>query len=128
MPYISTEQVKAVRVALKKEFPNVKFSVTRENCTNLHICIMEHNIEFTAIDRYNGQKYDATNLNHYYIEETFAHNESAKEFLSKVLDVISSVHPEEIITEDADYGSIPNYYLNMRIGKWDRPYVLRKAA
>ena len=27
-----------------------------------------------------------------------------------------------ITSEDADYGNIPNYYLHISIGKWDKPY------
>jgi hypothetical protein len=128
MPYISTEQVKSVRLALKKKFPNVKFSITREHCTNLHVCILESNIDFTAIDRYNGQYYKATNISHFYIKESFAENEQARLFLTKVLTTILNAQPLKIVSEDGDYGSIPNYYLNLRIGKWDKPYILKQAA
>ncbi len=128
MPYISTEQVKSVRLALKKEFPNVKFSITREHCTNLHVCILESAIDFTAIDRYNRQYYKATNISHFHIEESFSENEQARTFLTKVLETILNAQPLKIVSEDSDYGSIPNYYLNLRIGKWDKPYILKQAA
>jgi hypothetical protein len=128
MPYISAEQVKSVRVALKKEFPNVKFFVTKEHCTSLHVAIMESNIDFTARDTRNGEYYQAKELSHFWIEESFRENEPAKVFLLKLLEVIFKLQPIRIVSEDGDYGSIPNYYLNIRIGKWDKPYLLKQAA
>ncbi len=127
MAYITAEQVKAVRVALKKEFPSVKFSVTKEHCSNLKISIMESNIDFHMIDKYTGQKCQAEQISEYNIENNFAHNEPAREFLLRVLDIATTINPIHIVSADTDYGDWPNYYLNIRIGKWDKPYILKAA-
>lgn len=127
MPYISSEQVKQVRQEIKKSFPGVKFSVTKEHCTSLHVCIMESNIDFTTTDKYSNEAIQETQINHFYIKENFPNNKPACDFLLKLVGVIHKAHPEKIISVDSDYGSIPNYYLNIRVGKWDKPYQLKAA-
>lgn len=127
MPYISTEQVKTIRQAINKAFPTVKFSVTKEHCTSVHVSIMESDIDFIMVDKYSGELQQATQINHYWIKENFTNNKRAADFLLKLIQVIDETHPEEIINVDSDYGSIPNYYLNIRIGKWDKPYKLKAA-
>ena len=44
------------------------------------------------------------------------------------METIQTLHEQKEVTYDYDYGSIPNYYLNMRIGKWDKPYILKQSA
>ena len=41
MAYITSEQVKAVREAIKKEFPNYKWSITRKDYSSIYIRLME---------------------------------------------------------------------------------------
>jgi len=127
MAYISKEQVKAVRVALRKEFPSVKFSVTKEHCSSLNIAIMESDIEFTVFDKYSREFVQCESVSPYWIKDNFAHNEKARDFLLKVKEIAENINPVKIVSRDTDYGDWPNYYLNIRIGKWDRPYILRAA-
>lgn len=127
MPYISTEEVKAVRVALKKRFPSVKFSVIKEHYSSINIVILESDIDFTATNKYTREQYQAEQINKWTIEDDFHQNKAAREFLLEVFEIATTINPVHIVNADTDYGDWPNYYLNVRIGKWNRPYVLRAA-
>lgn len=117
MPYIATETVKMIRTQLKKEFPNVKLSVTKEHYSTLVVSVMESDIDFNVDEH--------AQLNPFYIKEHWEHNPVAQEFLLKIMNVIETAHEQKEITYDYDYGSVPNYYINLNIGKWDKPYKLR---
>lgn len=122
MPYISTEQVKLVRNALKKEFPKVKFSITRENYSTICVSILESSIDFDISPR------DYKRVNEYRIDEDYTGNEQAKNILNRVYEIINITHEQKELVYDGDYGSVPNYYIDINIGKWNRPYVLKLAA
>ena len=112
MPYISTEQVKEIRNNLKRTFPDFKFSVRREHYSNVNVNIMSGPINF-------GKGYEP--VNHYWIDSNYGDNVQVKDFLNAVNDVVGGNVRE--VTYDYDYGSIPNYYYSICIGKWDKPYV-----
>ena len=54
MAYISAEDVKHIRVALNKEFPQYKFSVTRDHHLGVMVNFMKgpRFAEFESFDRY----------------------------------------------------------------------------
>jgi len=116
MPYITTEEVKAIRQAIKKAFPGYKFSITKEHYSGINISVLSGPIDF-------GKDYMPINNYHY---ERYYGQEQV-EFLKKVFETIYSVKEKKIISEDGDYGSIPNYYLNVSIGSWCKEYT-QKAA
>ena len=74
MAYISTEEVKAIRQELKKEFPNIKFSVTKESGgLSVNVSIMKsEEIDFTQYDRHIDSQLNYP-VNHYYISEHYKH-------------------------------------------------------
>jgi hypothetical protein len=106
MPYISTERVKEVREVLKKKFPTVKFSVTREHYSTIRIAIMESNYRWSK---------DHQSLNHFYLE-----NEENSKFLLQIKEIANAGNKIESV--DGDYGNIPKFYLDMQVGKWDKPH------
>ena len=112
MPYISTDQVKEIRNNLKRTFPDFKFAVRREHYSNVNVNIMSGPINF-------GKGYEP--VNHYWIDTNYGDNVQVKDFLNAVNDVVGGNVRE--VTYDYDYGSIPNYYYSICIGKWDKPYV-----
>lgn len=124
MPYISTEEAKEIRQAIRKQFPDYNISVTKEDCTVLQICIMETDIEFTAINKYTNKLEQVEQINEFWIDSTFKENIRARDFLNSLLETINTKKEQKIISVDSDYGSIPNYYLRLRVGKWDKPYKL----
>lgn len=107
MPYISTERVSEVRKQLKSTFPSVKFSVRRHHHSTIAVSIMESAFTWPK---------GVQQLNPFYLER-YDH----AEFLQQVHDIANAGN--RIVSEDGDYGSIPKFYVDIEIGKWDRPHV-----
>ncbi len=123
MPYITKDQVKAKRAALKAALPAYKLSVTTEHYSGIKVAIMAGPTDF-------GTEY--TQLNPYinYREERY--NSSTGEWESNphiqdVLDIVMPILNEGMGegSEDSDYGHIPDYYTWVHIGKWDKPYQVK---
>ena len=92
MAYLSAEDVKHIRVALKKEFPQYKFSVTRDHHLGVNINFMKgpRFAEYEYFDRYSGEmKTDNLDghhqINHFHLE-SFYGKENA-EILGKVSEI-----------------------------------------
>jgi len=115
MPYISTENVKRIRDAVKTTFPEMKFSIRQSGHSSLHVSMLRGKIDF-------GTHYSS--INHYHYERHLEDKPEAVEFLRKVLNVIQEAHPRREISYDSDYGSIPNYYLNISVGTYEKSYEL----
>lgn len=113
MPYISSEDVKEIRNDIKKTFPEYKFSITRNGCSTVSICILSGPIDF-------GTDYEQ--VNHYHISNHY--EGKVKSFLQLLADFV--LKNNYVVVEDGDYGSIPKYYLDLSIGKWDKKYVIKK--
>lgn len=109
MPFIATEEVKEIRTALKKALPGYKLSVRQEHHTSLHVSILAG-----PADMGESCQIAPFHLNHYQGE--------ARKVLDTVFATINAVKPKHTVSEDGDYGSIPNYYQNVEIGKWNKPY------
>jgi hypothetical protein len=124
MSYITKEDVKAIRLALKKEFGNtMKFSVIRANYSSVNIHILQSNI----VDFNNNPNYDYLTSN--YGDSLYV---TKKEITDKVLsriDEIAKTAPgldggsKWYDNSDAttDYFDIA-YYVFTNIGKWDKPF------
>lgn len=112
MPYLSKEKTSEIRKELKIRFPEFKFSVRNRDASALYIAVMAGPIDFGS---------DYISVNHYNIEQYFEGN--ALKFLSVVKEIACSGVYEE--TYDGDYGSIPSYYVNISVGKWDNPYEVK---
>jgi len=116
MPFISAEEAKAIRTLIKKELKDFKFSITVRHNSSLDIVILSGPL-FVDLD---GNEY--MNVNECYYKEHYKENEEALNFLNKLFELISSKKPVKESSYDMDYGSIPNYYLNVSFGKWNKPY------
>ena len=123
MPYITKDQVKAKRAALKAALPAYKLSVTTEHYSGIKVAIMAGPTDF-------GTEY--TQLNPYidYREERYNSNTGEYDSNPHIQDVLDIVMP--ILNEgqgegfeDSDYGHIPDYYTWVHIGKWDKPYQVK---
>jgi hypothetical protein len=115
MPYITKELVKEIRQDLKKTFPDFKFSITRNHHSEVRIVILEGTIDFGS---------DNASVNHFWIEEHYKNNPIAKNFLCLLRDFAKK--DQRVLVEDGDYGTVPTYYISLRIGEWDKPYKLKK--
>jgi hypothetical protein len=124
MPYITKDQVKAKRAALKAALPTYKLSVTTEHYSGIKVAIMAGPTDF-------GTEY--TQLNPYinYREERYNSSTGQMDSNPPIQDVLDIVMP--ILNEgkgegfqDSDYGHVPDYYTWVHIGKWDKPYQVKK--
>lgn len=113
MPYISPESVAAKRSLLKKAFPEYKLSVTREHHSIIRVDIMSGPIEL-----------EGSQVNVFYAHEHFTGE--AKRVICGIIDIIRE--GVKIISPDTDYGDWPNFYYDVNIGKWDKPYVCTLVA
>lgn len=120
MPYISAEDVKKKRQEIRKAFPKFKISVTGQSHSSIHVDILE--APFNMLTEKELFGYEP--VNHFYIEEHFKNTPKIMEVLLKIKDIISKGQKE--IVYDGDYGSVPNFYINMRIGRWDRPFKIKE--
>jgi hypothetical protein len=113
MPYIDKNQVAEIRKELKSKFPEFKFSVTRSDYSGVRIVILSGNIDFNFTYRH---------INQYHIDSTYTG--AAKRFLTLILNYATKDQYE--LVNDADYGSVPNFYVDINVGDWDRPYKFIK--
>ena len=126
MPYITKEQIKAKREALKKALPEFKLSITNSNYSGIQVSIMRGPVNF-------GTEYEQLNTYRDYREERY--DSETGEWVSRpeIADVMERIMP--ILNDglgegfqDSDYGHVPDYYTWVHIGKWDKPYVCTKIA
>jgi len=94
MAYISAEDVKHIRVALKKEFPQYKFSVTRDHHLGVNVNFMNgpRFAEFETRDRYTGlwsmDNLDGNHqINHFHTKDFYGEENA------KILDKVSEIAP-----------------------------------
>jgi hypothetical protein len=118
MPYITNEEVKAIRQALKKNFPEFKFSVRKEDHSGVIVALMKGPLNF-PFER-NGECYEQ--INHYYIEEHYKEYPEVAEKLQAIYECCQKVHPQTEKHYDCDYGSIPNYYFSLHVGKYNKSF------
>ena len=123
MPYITKDQVKAKRAALKAALPAYKLSVTTEHYSGIKVAIMAGPTDF-------GTEYQQLNPYINYREERY--NSSTGEWdsnpaIQDVLDIVMPILNEGKGEgfEDSDYGHVPDYYTWVHIGKWDKPYRVK---
>ncbi|HWY35750.1 MAG TPA: LPD29 domain-containing protein [Nitrosopumilaceae archaeon] len=117
MSYISTEDVATKRKEIKTAFPNWKFSITREHYSSLNVVILEADIKLT--DKEN------VSVNQYYIKEHYADNKEVRDALQSIVDIM--MRGKKTVSTDGDYGNIPNFYVNLEIGKWNKPFVFKRV-
>ena len=123
MPYITKDQVKAKRAALKAALPAYKLSVTTEHYSGIKVAIMAGPTDF-------GTEYQQLNPYINYREERY--NSSTGQWdsnpaIQDVLDIVMPILNEGMGEgfEDSDYGHVPDYYTWVHIGKWDKPYQVK---
>ena len=115
MSYITSESVAQKRKQIKAAFPNFKFSVTRSHYSGISVDILSGPIDMGV---------DYQQVNPYYIKEHYANKPEVMNLLLGVQQIAALGKEVEVV--DADYGSVPNFYVNISIGNWDKPYQIKK--
>ena len=123
MPYITKDQVKAKRAALKKALPQYKLSVTTEHYSGIKVAVMagptDFGTEYTQLNPYIDYREDRYNSS----TGQYDSNPNIQALLDIVMPILNEGKGEGF--EDSDYGHIPDYYTWVHIGRWDKPYQIK---
>lgn len=145
----STKEIaKLIRTELKKQFPKCKFSVTKTiikiNCTLMQAPFEAVKpVDIKAVDEifhlenpYNetreaisnrwddDYKKQKTHFNQYYIKENKFLTDEAKQVMQKAVEIIDSYNFDDSDSM-TDYFHC-NFYSEVDLGKWDKPFVVIK--
>lgn len=135
------EIAKIIRRYVKKFYPEYKFSITKQHYNSLRVALMSGPVSPFATpdvtkmqgeDFRFGEEYFMRNwkqsiengyhgVNHYYIDNSRFLTEEAKVMFKDIVKFIQSFNYDdsEAMTDYFD----TNFYLNVEIGKWDRPFI-----
>jgi hypothetical protein len=125
MAYITTEETKEIRKALKENFPEWKFSVRREHHSSVRVTILEGPKDFSDI----LHEHRAMTINHYWLNKYGKH----EPFFQKIIDIIKTA-PAKATNGRAwydrsdamtDYFDIA-FYIHLELGRWEKPYKIRR--
>ena len=138
MAYIDAKDVNHIRVALKKEFPQYKFSVTRDHHLGVMIAFMKgpRFAEFESFDRYTHET-TIDNLDGHHQLNHF-HTHFYGEDNAKIIDKVSEIaHTAPGLAGgktyynnndiQSDYFDVA-YYVSIHVGKWNKDYQIVEAA
>ena len=117
MAYINKEQVKQIREALKKEFPEIKFSVRKENHSSVYVSILKSPYDFSDLPHYRPDYY--TSVNHFRVPDC-----KHRRILEKVLEIVRT-GSDRIWFDKSD--SMTDYfhvafYIHLYVGHWENGY------
>lgn len=122
MAFISKEQVKNIREALKKEFPKYKFSVTNRDFSEVSISLMASDLDFIPIQ---ASEYYLNNIKNGFfpIYKDLETNWEGKtlEVFKKISEIAEGQGWYDNSNAQIDYFDTA-YYIDISVGKWDKPY------
>jgi len=101
---------------IKRTYPQCRFSI-RTSYNTIRIAIISAPIELRLDSSRTNEP-----VNHYYIKSNYADMPQAQELLQGIADIALRNNRE--VSHDGDYGSIPNYYVTMTVGEWDKPFTV----
>ncbi len=122
--YIAKEAVAAIRNDIKKALPAYKFSIINRDGSSVDITILSGPIDLLEGGTDYEKQKGYAQVNRYYLGEHYKDYPEIKNVLSKINDIASK--DTKTVSHDGDYGSIPNFYVNISIGDWNKPYVIKK--
>ena len=119
MSYISTEDVKKIRVALKNEFgKKLKFGVRKSpSCHSVSVTLKSGTVDFSDLMRNPNEQ---VQVNHYHLGNYGVH----KSLFEKIVEIIKTAPSKEWYNNsDAmiDYFDVA-FYFDLNVGEWDKPY------
>lgn len=124
MAYITTQEVAAIRQALKTEMPEFKFSVSKgSGSLSVRVAILKGPVDFGNT---------LTSVNHYWMHEHFADRPEALAVLNKVEKIIKTAPAIAGGREWFDKSDIQTdyfhtaYYYDITVGKYNKEYMLIK--
>ena len=120
MSYISTEDVKKIRVALKNEFgKKLKFGVRKSSGGHsVGVTIKSGTVDFSDLMRNNT--YEQVQVNHYHLHNYGVH----QSLFEKIVEIIKTAPSKKWYNNsDAmiDYFDVA-FYFELNVGDWNNPY------
>ena len=120
MSYISTEDVKKIRVALKNEFgKKLKFGVRKSSGGHsVGVTIKSGTVDFSDLMKNNT--YDQIQVNQYHLQNYGVH----KSLFEKIVEIIKTAPSNKSYdNSDAmiDYFDVA-FYFDLNVGDWNNPY------
>ena len=138
MAYISVEDVKMIRNALKKEMPQYKFSVVRDHHSSVTIAMMKGPAfaEFEYFDRYTheykkgtlGQNNGYDQINTYHTGDFYGEENAA--IFDKIVKIAKTAPTKQWYDDSdamTDYFDTA-YYIHLNVGKFGKDYEVVEAA
>ena len=119
MSYISTEDVKKIRVALKNEFgKKLKFAVRKSpSCHSVSVTLKSGTVDFSDLMRNPNEQ---VQVNHYHLGNYGVH----KSLFEKIVEIIKTAPSKKWYNNSdpmIDYFDVA-FYFDLNIGEWDKPY------
>lgn len=129
MAFISTAEVKAIRLQLKAKFPDFKFSIRREHHSSVKVAIVKGDVDFSSELDSRG----FTSINHYYPDR---YNEEIGKLVTEIKKIIHKA-PGTVEGGNEWYDNSDSmrdyfdtaFYFDINVGTRDKPYeYIKKAA
>ena len=119
MSYISTEDVKKIRVALKNEFgKKLKFAVRKSpSCHSVSVTLKSGTVDFSDLMRNPNEQ---VQVNHYHLQNYGVH----KSLFEKIIEIIKTAPSAKWYNNSdpmIDYFDVA-FYFDLNVGDWDNPY------
>lgn len=121
MSYISTEDVKKIRVALKNEFgKKLKFGVRKSpSCHSVSVTIKSGTVDFSdLLSQFHS--YEQVQVNHYHLQNYGVH----KSLFEKIVEIIKTAPSNKWYNNSdpmIDYFDVA-FYFELNVGDWNNPY------
>lgn len=114
MAFISTQKVAEIRSNLKKEFPDIKFSVVRRNYSAVDVTILKSPYDFRP-DSLKNQS--SLSVNTYWIDE---HGYKHADILKRIIEIgnMGNHNNSDVMTDYFDVG----WYFDLSLGQWNKPF------
>jgi len=113
MAFINKEHVKQIREALKKEFPEIKFSVRKENHSSVHVTVLKSPYNFSDLPNYRSNC--STSVNHFRVPDC-AH----RRMLEKIIMIVKTGSERTWFDKSdsmTDYFYVA-FYIHLYVGKF----------
>ena len=119
MAYINKENVKQIREALKKAFPEIKFSVRKENHSSVYVSILKSPYDFSDLPHYREDYY--TSVNHFRVPDC-----KHRRMLEKIITIIKTGSERTWFDKSdsmTDYFHVA-FYIHLYVGHWEKGYEM----
>lgn len=119
MAFINKEHVKQIRESLKKAFPEIKFSVRKENHSSVHVSILKSPYDFSDLPHYREDYY--TSVNHFRVPDC-----THRKLLEKILEIVRTGSDRVWFDKSdsmTDYFYVA-FYIHLYVGHWEKGYEM----